>query len=545
MFALGVELLLARAVITRIDNREEPEWPPHPDRVFMALVAAWGEGGEYPDGRAALEWLERLGPPELHVPPALSKRTSFTTYVPVNDDGSPVGSKGPFGPMGSIPIGRNRQPRQFPTVVPETPTLFLRWNVDVPVNLRPALEAVCAAVTYLGHSSSPVRVWVTDDAPPATLLPNETRPTVRLRVFGPERLKYLEARFNRKTVEEHLELEVEIGALAARVAAMPKGPDTNALKKQLEAKRTERNERFPNGPPQTLRPQPGRWQGYAPPAPEPDAQVTDGPFDAGLFVLRELPGNRRYALESCGIVAEAVRVELMRRHGPGAPEWLSGHAADGSPSKQPRPAYLPLGFVGHEHADGHLLGVAVAVPANFDPGAIKLLFELLGRHDGSNPHEIEERVPYVSAVVRNPHMSDAEIGRLELEMDERPEGRRPVTLKALTWTAPARVWTTVTPLMLPQFPKAGKLPAEDVVAQACADAGYPVPVGVRVSLAPLMLGVPHSRSFHVRPRRDGRPPRPLMHAEIEFPAPVRGPVLIGAGRCAGYGVCRPSQEGQA
>ena len=41
MFALGVEFLMRRAIMTRFDNREEPEWPPHPDRVFMALVAAW------------------------------------------------------------------------------------------------------------------------------------------------------------------------------------------------------------------------------------------------------------------------------------------------------------------------------------------------------------------------------------------------------------------------------------------------------------------------------------------------------------------------
>jgi len=30
-----------------------------------------------------------------------------------------------------------------------------------------------------------------------------------------------------------------------------------------------------------------------------------------------------------------------------------------------------------------------------------------------------------------------------------------------------------------------------------------------------------------------------VHADIEFPAPVRGPVLIGAGRYLGYGLCLP------
>ncbi len=78
MFALGIELLMRRAIITEWDNREEPEWPPHPDRVFMALVAAWGESGEDSDELAALEWLERLGPPSIAAPLEASSRTGFT-----------------------------------------------------------------------------------------------------------------------------------------------------------------------------------------------------------------------------------------------------------------------------------------------------------------------------------------------------------------------------------------------------------------------------------------------------------------------------------
>lgn len=539
MFALGVEFLMKRAVMTRFDNREEPEWPPHPDRVFMALVAGWGEAGEDADQRAALEWLEALPPPALAVPPEVSRRTSFTSYVPVNDDGSPVGSKGPFGAMGTVPIGRNRQPRKFPAVVPADPNLFLRWDVDVPANLRPALERVCGSVTYLGHSSTPVRVWVANEAPEPNLVPDD-RATVRLRVFGPGRLKYLEGRFNRAAIDNYSSLDNEVNLLRQQFQAASGRAKTD-LKRRLAEAEKARDARHPNGPPQTLRPQPSMWQGYAPPRPEPDAGVIDGPFDAGLFVFRELPGNRRYALESCGIVADAIRQELIRRRGPNvqdAPEWLSGHAPDGSPSKQPRPAYVPLGFVGSEHADGHLLGVAVAVPKEF--AHTEELVRLFGEHSGDNRHEIPPEVPYLSVTVRNPHLDNREIGKLELELDERPEGRRQSTLKAFTWTRPARVWKTATPIMLPQFPRRG-LAAEEVVAQACVDAGYPAPVAVRVSFAPLLRGVPHSRAFHVKPR-NGRPPRPLIHAEITFPAAVRGPVLIGAGRYAGYGTCRPDQE---
>ena len=488
MFAIGVELLMRRAIITRWESREalgrdrEPEWPPHPDRVFMALVAAWGEAGEDGGQREALEWVETLPAPAFAVTMEVSERTSFTSYVPVNDDSSPMGKKGPFGPMGSLPIGRNRQPRQFPAAIPDSPTLSLIWNVDLPANLRPALEKVCELVTYLGHSASPVRVWVEDQPPEPTLIPEDNRATHRLRMYAGGRLGYLKNRF-------------DVG----------------------------------------LRPQPSLWKGYAQPKKPEKEEVQDGPFDPGVFVLRELPGNRRYALESCGIIADAIRMELMRRHGSNAPEWISGHAADGSVSKQSRPAYLPLGYVDHEHADGHLLGVAVVVPRDFEH--TERLFELLGLHGGENLREIEAGVPFLSLTIRNPHLGNREIGKLELELDERPEGRRPFTLKSFTWTHPHRSWKTVTPIMLPQFPRRW-LSAEEVVAKACVDAGYPSPVAVRVSSHRSCCGVPHSRAFHVKPRQ-AKPPRPLTHAAIEFPVPVRGPVLIGAGRYSGYGACRP------
>jgi CRISPR-associated protein Csb2 len=182
--------------------------------------------------------------------------------------------------------------------------------------------------------------------------------------------------------------------------------------------------------------------------------------------------------------------------------------------------------------------MAIVMPRDFKH--TERLFELLGKHDGNNPHEIEQGVPYLSLKIVNPHLDHREIGKLELEYDERAEGQRQFTLKSFTWTHPQRIWKTVTPIMLPQFPRR-RLSAEEVVARACVDSGYPEPVAVRVSLAPLMAGVPHARSFHIKPRQH-RPPRPLTHAAIEFPVPIRGPVLIGAGRYAGYGACRPLLE---
>jgi CRISPR-associated protein Csb2 len=488
MFAIGVELLMRRAVMARWDNREEPEWPPHPDRVFMALIAAWGENGEASAGLAALRWLEDLSeesPPALCVAEVGSFRTPFTSYVPVNDDASPISKKGkPEIALGSLPFGRGRNARSFPAVVPVEQVFFLRWEVEIPDNVREALDTLCEQVTYLGHSATPVRMWVeTDDEKSRpNLFPTDSTAPHRLRVFGRGRTEYLKSRFD-------------------------------------------------NG----LRPQPALWTGYAPRPEKRRVGIVDGPFDPAPIVFRQV-GGRQFALESCGMIADAIRNTLMSRHGANPPEWLSGHASDGAPSKISRPAYLPLSFVGREHADGHLLGVAIALPVEFPHDNTAALSALLARH-GESDEVAAEGIGFLRLRVKTPVLH-CPVGEMLLELDERPINQRAVTLRPETWTGPAELWTTVSPVVLPQFPRR-KLTPEEVIAQACEQAGYPPPMKVRASSAPAMSGVPHSRSFHVKPRKGSHPPRPLTHAVIQFAQPVRGPVMIGAGLYAGFGVCRP------
>ena len=48
MFALGIDFITGVAVMTDAASREKAEWPPHPARVFMALVAAhWPTWHDY------------------------------------------------------------------------------------------------------------------------------------------------------------------------------------------------------------------------------------------------------------------------------------------------------------------------------------------------------------------------------------------------------------------------------------------------------------------------------------------------------------------
>ena len=514
---LSIELLMRRAIIKQYDNHDQSEWPPHPDRVYMALVAAWSETGQEASQRAALEWLATLKPPTIAVSLETSERASFTSYVPVNDieikpANAPKETKASIkkylalsddekqkeqekrkkrfysesrlvAAHSLLPENRLRQARTYPAVIPASPFIHLLWDVEPPDDLLLKLEKICAAVTYLGHSATPVRMWIDNTEHKPTLVPCDARAICRLRVFISDRL-------------ERLQKDYEAGQ----------------------------------------RPKAVKWAGYSLPLLEQttvNSQDKPDPFDPGIFVLRHICG-RNFGLQSCGLIAEAIRLELMRRNGPNAPEWISGHAPDGSVSKQPRPAYLPLGFVDSEFADGHLLGVAIVIPTDFEH--VGRLHELLIQHDNPAQHG----VPRLELLIMNPQVHDRIVGELVLELDERPEGKKPFNLKSWTWIHEAHVWRTVTPVVLPRFPRR-QTSVEDVVVQACLESGYPEPETIRVNHAPFLQGVPHARSFHVKPRH-GRPPRPLIHVELAFPVPVRGPVLIGAGRYAGYGAFRPNLE---
>lgn len=489
MFSLGVELLMRRAIMAQTNDREKAEWPPHPDRVFMALVAAWGEAGEDTTQRRALEWLERLGAPSLSVPLETSERTSLIRYVPVNDDSAPLGKKGLYGTTESMPIGRNRQPRYFPAVIPSSPVFHLLWDTTLPEEIRAAMEGVCQLVTYLGHSATPVRVWVEDRPQTANLVPDDLASKYRLRTFSDGRLSYLKRQF-------------DVG----------------------------------------LYPQPSLWQGYSPCKNDRgkcDEEPHEGLFDQSIIILRQV-GGRPLFTESCGIVAAAFRQELTQRYGIDPPEWLTGHESAGFPSRKSRPAFFPLAFVDCENADGRLMGVAIAVPRHFAHG--DELLRLLGAHQGYATQNVEAGVPFLALTVYNPCMGNAVVGEICLELDERPESRRQFTLRSSTWTHPRRVWSSVTPIVLSKFPRHDLSP-EEIIARSCEDIGLPRPDGMMVSTSPLLSGVPHARDFHVV-LKQGRPTRPLVHARITFPIPVRGPVLLGAGRHYGYGICRSPCGGE-
>lgn len=498
MLAIGIRYLCGWAMAAS-DGKERAraEWPPHPDRVFMALAAAHFETGGDPQEREALEWIESLPDPGLAVEPQWSQRTPVTAFVPVNDSEVPRPSKTKAPSLDVIasggavlPEGRSRQPKRFPVAIPsrsengqafwigDDPIAFLVWPEAHPSPLiRAALNRLSGKVVRVGHSSSLVQVWTAEQAPEATLTPQVVRGGIRLRTAGAGRLLGLETAFPRRSTAQ-------------------------------------------------------RWTQYGPTAKPVAPDLDNTVFDPSLLVFRRISG-RRLGLASTLLVTAALRGLLMKLAPQPASEWLSGHGSDGSPTPNGHVAFLPLGNVGHDYADGALLGVGLAFPTGLNPQSVSLLIDALmqAQQDAYNKHE--EGLPLYDGAFLD--------WRIETDLRE----ARPLSLQPMSLTGPAdqgvTTWATVTPLVLDRFPKKDG-DVEAAIELACQRIGLPRPVECRGLHVSMFRGVPTAAEFPAVPFKVGPPRRYHTHAWMRFDRPVVGPVLLGAGRFKGYGLCRPFER---
>lgn len=552
MLALEVRFLTGRYAATHFNDRGRAEWPPHPARVYSALVAALHDDPDHgPEERDALKWLAAAGPPRL-VASQATARAQREVYVPTNDasalsgidnqlvklreaelaleaaDGSKArarmqtklakaleavakssaksgaadGKGAPGSARAVLPAGRSRQPRHFPVSFPDEPVVHLCWAEAPPDATVRALDRVAARVARLGHSSSLVSMRVTSDSGEegerTTWVPDE-RGELILRVPTEGQLRRLE--------EQH------------------------ARHQQVE--------------PRVL---PGGFVAYDPARPSDEGAVAGSSFDDRGWISFQVAspslGGRRYLLDAslAQQVARALRGTLLRNGGKEWPETLSGHAPDGTPAQGAHLAFVPLADVGHEHASGSILGVALIPPRDLDAHARDVLARAIGGAEAlARQNDPEGSPPKLRLTLgRN--------GVLHLQrLRDLPALK---TLQTQTWTRASRRWVSATAIALDRNP--GNLgsrdaatvaravaEAEAIVAASCTHVGLPEPAAVWVHARSLLAGAPAARRFMPFPSTPNGPRRVCVHAEVLFDEPVRGPVMLGAGRYFGLGLCRP------
>lgn len=518
MLALGIRYLNGFVAASQPDDRNRVEWPPHPGRVFMALAATYFQTGEAAEEREALLWLETLNAAPLIRAPQAIQRAVVTHYVPVNDKAGPSKAI-----LLSAPLTRERQPRTFARGWLEEDTVFLVWpdaNVDEPV--RASLGSLCAKVTRVGHSSSLVQMWLArpEEVGEPNWVPDDDHAVEHLRLPVPGTLAYLERRYNRDAAESFA---------ALKVAAA----DESDKRLQRAAKKRLKEE-FSDEPPPQLRPELSIYQGYAPPATiDNTSQVVGSVFSPYLLVFRLAPEASPYRwldLPSVLALTQRWREALVSRTNDlpdSVRSILSGHAPTGAPLETPHLAFLPLAFVGqHEQADGHLLGMALALPMD------------LSREDR---REVLKGISQVTRLL---------LGRLGTwRVMPEVSSSATLNLRPEVWTAypsGATCWSSVTPVVYDRHPKtkdkvAYQAEVAEMIRQSCTHVGLPAPREVIVTPVSTHLGVPPSHAFPRLRRKDGSERR-HAHAILVFEQPVVGPVMVGAGRYRGYGFFRPVTE---
>ncbi len=544
MIAIEVRLLTGRYVATAHHDRHEHEWPPHPARLFSALVATWADA-DAPDSaeRDALEWLEACTAPEIaaSLPDDVAVRHPVSHFVPVNDVSVVAGAQyrrrasrlgelfdkhqseleatggelthqverlrdridkerdvtslvavagktNPKDAVALLPDSRGKQERQFPSVTPANPCVSYVWSETPESDVGEALDGLMARVTRIGHSSSLVSCRLLETSPVPTMRPGSGPVVLRCPQRG--QLVALE--------EEH-----------------------------------------------------GRHEGIRPRAlPFAGVRYTAGETDdassravradiVGDFIVLELPvDKRRFPSTRTIELTEALRGAIFHHADDPLPEGLSGHLPDGRPSRDPHVAFLALPNVGHRHADGRVMGLAVMLPQTLTDESASAAYRAVGKWEQSGPDD--------RCQLTLPGGTTVDLRRKQPPFELH-------SLRSHTWSRPSPEWVSVTPIALPKNPgqlARGSLAArskawaaaEEQVRQSCVHVGLPEPASVAVSLDPLTPGARRAADFPAfvqGTRRAAGVRRRLVHAAVRFDDSIGGPVVLGSGRFVGLGLMRP------
>ncbi|BAI73377.1 hypothetical protein AZL_027390 [Azospirillum sp. B510] len=474
---LEIDYLLGVAFAASGPEADQPDWPPQPPRVFSALVASWAARGQRPEETAALKWLEEQRTPRI-VASGHTTRSAPVRFVPPNDAES-----GRSGDKAVLPSLRSRQARRFPAARPFNSKVSLHWPDTVPDDgMMAALEALAADTAYVGHSTSLTRCRFLREAD-GPLPENAHWPTLTI---YPGRL--------------------------------------DELRRLYDAKQ-----------------RPGPGNPFKPPA-TPRTETAGVFADRWLLlehVVSRTGDSEMPDLRAAALVAKKIHKTLLSGYGKiglnneAIPEVVSGHQPDRGPSRAPHIAIVPMSFTGFPHADGHALGFAVIPPRGSglfeDPDFLKAL-----RMVAPVDEDSERRLMRLDGLTFAPTFDP-------------PERRR--SLDPALYTTAATTFATVTPIVLDRHLKergeARQIEIAGQIAAACRNVGLPEPAELVPDKHSALEGAPSAYPSGNAPAwmrwklPDALASRQLTHAVIRFPHEVRGPVLLGAGRFLGLGLCRP------
>ena len=459
------------------------EWPPAPARLFQALVAGTHRGAHgllHADVRdRALEWFESLPAPAIAAIPTAPARELITNYVPNNDDGETADFREHVKAAKSLRLHPLAAECRVTYRWEFTPNEDSERHADV-------VSAMASLVTYLGRTVDLVyargEVHTAAPAVPADgrklWLPRET-PGGAWMTPMPGFLALCHRRYPRSVSEEP--------------------PDFTNSKQVSYTETTAKADEVPSA----------------------------------LFELLRLDGSRmsfdpRWLREAAGMVRHVFT------------RWLDENPAMRKHYGEDRVARLLLG---HLHAGesgpsqgGHFATVPLpSMNADFTAdGNIRRVLLL-----GCGTLNEEDRALFADLVRGIDGMELQDSGRIIGTLHAANSAAQADTLAR--WKtlggSPAKVWRTVTPIILTGHPRKGRS-LEMCLARSLSQQGIPAEAieSLATYAGPLVPKCPPAREFHVA---DYLQTTRRVHAEISFCEPATGPLVVGRGRFAGFGLLLP------
>ncbi|CAM5296199.1 hypothetical protein GCM10010329_82070 [Streptomyces spiroverticillatus] len=463
-------------------DRSRAEWPPHPYRVFCALVSVADPDDPLHD--AALQWLEQQPAPVVRVPAQSAEgQVPRCAWVPTNG----VAAQ----PSHTLLPGRTAggQTRVWRERALARPVMVFEWPTVPPAGVAAVLESLARAVPYLGRATGQALLHTSVES--AGEGGEEGGPW---------------------QVWEPAGADVVAGVQSLR-APYP------GLLERLRWAHAEGQYAF-----QQARPHPYVLRG-AQAVQEPG--VVEGRF-ADLVTFAFAPGvslDAHLTMKVTGALRGRV-CDLLAAAGHDVEAMVAMHGHKERGDERGVCAFLGLPFVGRRYADGRLRGVGVALPRDLDPVVRRAVLASLLRTDGG--------------------LSTLQVPALDWPLDlvYVGEGATPTDTVAAVrpqrWTRPSRQWATALPMVLDHFPKRNGREIEESVAVSCRMAGLPEPRDIEVlRTGAFVPGAPSLSPGAVR-RYEDDPPLPARHVRLHFAEAVAGPVIVGSKRNYGLGLCLPT-----
>ena len=233
----------------------------------------------------------------------------------------------------------------------------------------------------------------------------------------------------------------------------------------------------------------------------------NGSVVAWLLLGKAISGRRLTPLTA--LLKEAILSRHQLMHGE-PPAVLHGHGINDNGYDLAR--FLALPDVGYPRSRGRIHGMALWLPPGCDA-------------------VVRQRARDAAFTVRSLTGRGLDVSVIPRDNEPRPHAANPAR-----WTRSARCWVTAFPAL---HERRGRLDLAQV-SRWCAHAGLPAPARFRSARSPLVRGAVDLAPVEVN--RPGRPGLPYSHVKLWFEEPVAGPVVIGAGRQRGLGLCVPVDD---